>query len=204
MSYIRTASGRKFDFVNIEANEILIDDIAHALSHVNRFTGHTRIAYSVAQHSVMVSRIVPVEHALAGLLHDATEAYLGDVSTPLKQLLPEYKALEARVEAHVLGTFGLPAILPKAVKHADLVMLATEKRDLMPRPIEGPETWRILEGIEPLPMHLAPLPAASARSLFLERFRELTRGQVLKDAGDVNGVTVVTLPGLRGTAKAFS
>jgi hypothetical protein len=201
MSYIRTASGRKFDFVNIEANEILIDDIAHALSHVNRFTGHTRIAYSVAQHSVMVSRIVPIEHALAGLLHDATEAYLGDVSSPLKQLLPEYKALEARVEAHVLGAFGLPAALPTAVKHADLVMLATEKRDLMPRPIEGSETWSMLEGIEPLPVHVAPLPASSARFLFMKRFRELTRSQVPKDSGDVNGVTVAWP---RGPAKAFS
>lgn len=172
---ILTCGGHYFDFMKPEQCQVDIATIAHALAHICRFTGHVREFYSVAQHSVMVSYLVPPEHALAGLLHDAPEAFIGDVAAPLKQLLPDYKAIEKRVEAAVLGAFGLPAKLPACVKHADLIMLATEQRDLMPA-ID--HTWTTISGIEPLMMTIKPQTPKQAKVIFLQRFTELTVNKV--------------------------
>lgn len=162
---IRTVSGRYFDFAHPERSEFDISDIAHALSHVCRYAGHTPVHYSVAQHSVLVSLAVPPEYALAGLLHDAAEAFLGDVVSPLKALLPDYRALEKRVEAIVLARFGLPPELPPEVKWADRVLLATEQWDLFGQEPLGPM----------LSQRIVPLPAAAAREAFLDRYAELSR-----------------------------
>ena len=144
---ILTASGRYFDLLAPERSQFDINEIAHALANLCRFTGHTSRFYSVAQHSVLTSYLVPEEHALAALLHDAAEAYLGDVASPLKHLLPEYAAIYARVESALLAHYGLPSELPPCVKRADLIMLATEKRDLMPWP---DDVWPSLIGVTPL------------------------------------------------------
>ena len=167
---ILTVSSQSFNFIDPASNVIRVTDIAHALAHVCRFAGHTREFYSVAQHSVLVSLIVPPEDALAALFHDATEAYIGDVSSPLKQLLPDYQAIEARLHADIFAKLGIPAELPASVKRADRILLATEQRDLI---APHDEEWSQLAGIAPLVECIAPLPPWQAATLFLERYREL-------------------------------
>lgn len=168
---ILTSAGRYFNLLQPNPHHVSIGEIAHALSNICRFTGHVSEFYSVAQHSYHASYLVPPEYALAALLHDAAEAYVGDVASPLKHLLSQYQAIEARVEAAVFQHFCVPMPLDPCVKRADLIMLATEKRDLMPAHLDD---WPCLDGIAPLPQVLVPKPPKTARYCFLDRFFELT------------------------------
>ena len=168
---LQTASGRQFAFVAPDVDQVSLEDIAHALSHVCRFGGHVRRHYSVAEHSVRVSRICPPDHALAGLLHDSAEAFIGDMPTPLKRLdeCRGYVAVERRVEAVIARKFGLAsAEMHAEVKRADGILLATEARDLLlRRPL-----FDISEA--PLPGRIRPWSTRRAKFEFLARFCELT------------------------------
>ena len=167
---ILTVSGHYFNLLDPTDNIIRVTDIAHALSHVCRFAGHTTEFYSVAQHSVLVSRIVSPENALSALFHDASEAYIGDITRPLKQLLPDYKVIEERIEHDIFTKLGLPIEMPEEVNQADLILLATEQRDLMP---DHDDVWRQIAHIDPLPETIDPWPPFTAATYFLERYRQL-------------------------------
>lgn len=168
---ILTHSGISFNLLNPEPDSIRINDIAWALSHLCRFTGHTKAFYSVAEHSVRTMWHVGPGFELEALLHDATEAYLGDVSSPLKHMLPTYKAIETTLAHHIRVRFGLPLEESPQVKAADLAMLAMERTALMPH---HHEEWDLIKGVQPAPAVLVPMAPHVAYSVFLEAFVRLT------------------------------
>ena len=171
MPAVSTKSGRRVSLLNPSPSQIVIGDIAHGLAHQCRFNGHTNKFYSVAQHSVLVASILPRELRLAGLLHDASEAYLGDVVQPLKDLLPEYQAIEENF-CKVLGMrFGVNLQHNDAIRHADLVVLATERRDLMPM---DNADWSSITGITPMSRTIRPKSPEAASAQFTEMFFSLT------------------------------
>ncbi len=169
---IITRSGKYFDFIDPKPEQIVIEDIAWGLSNNCRFGGQSLQYYSVAQHSVLASYIVPDGQELAALMHDAAEAYVGDMVGPLKQLCPDYKAIEKRVEAAIFDHFGIIHPLDKSIKHADLRMLRTEQRDLT---AGHAESWNGLDDWQPSQEAINPLPPIEAYALFMARWKELTQ-----------------------------
>jgi uncharacterized protein len=167
---IQTRTGLYFNFSYPDTGMIEIDDIAHALANTCRYGGHCNKFYSVAQHSVLVSQIAPKAHAAIALMHDAAEAYIGDIPTPLKQLLPDFKKIERKIEQVIAQKFGLPDPMPESVKIADRVALAMERRDIMD---PSDEVWEPLIGILPLPRKVVPLSPDKAKALFMKRYKEL-------------------------------
>ena len=164
-----TASGKYYNFFEPQNYTFDIEAMASSLSKLCRWTGNCKEFFSIAQHSVIVSYLVPPEHAMAGLLHDGIESVMGDCSTPLKLLFPLYKELEYAAEKEMFSQFGIPFPMHPSVKQADLVSLATERRDLMP-PCGN---WLVLEGVEPMKQTIWPLPPKQAQELFLKRYYEL-------------------------------
>lgn len=172
-AFITTSKGGKFYFdvsVDDMAEQIHVEDIAHHLSMLCRFTGACRRFYSVAEHSLLLSTQVPLDLALCGLLHDATEAYCNDLSKPLKRMLPDYNAVEDRIWQAVALRYGLPVVMPAFVKLADMAMLKFEIQHLMP-----PGTAEDLD-LPGQPANLFGLPLwtpEQAERMFMRRYNEL-------------------------------
>ena len=130
---ITVHSGARIDLLHPNPEQIAIDDIAHALSRINRFGGATVRTYTVAEHLLLgLEQMVPA-HRLRWMCHDFAEAYLGDVVGPLKRAacMSGYRELEERWEGAVAQRFGVPAGGAREVATVDGRMLATELRDLM-------------------------------------------------------------------------
>jgi len=192
--WVMTASGRRFWPLAPRAADVHLEDIAHALAAIARFGGHTRVPYSVAQHSVLVSRELaaasPVpEVALIGLLHDAAEAYLGDVPRPLKHspTYEAYREAERRLQGVIYRAFSLQAwahveddqrsgatrrfldAWHRRLQLVDRQMLRTEQAQLMPPPAPG----EVRDDVAPLPLTIEPWSFADARAEFLQTFARL-------------------------------
>lgn len=171
MTWIQTYTGRHFDPLNPDPAQLDEVDIAHALSYVARFGGHTLHHYSVGQHSLLVCDLVedPADK-LQALLHDATEAYIGDMLRPLKQVIPEFRRIEQGVWEAICMRFGIAVEMAPAIHRADMVALATERRDLL-----SPDSteWACLRGIEPVPTRIRCMDPTAVRFAFLTRLMEL-------------------------------
>lgn len=144
MTQILTATGKRFDLYEPDADLIDPRDISHSLSNVCRFNGHTREFYSVAQHCCLVADLVPEEDKWAALLHDSTEASVGDMVRPLKEWMHAFQDVEHEIWERICTRFNLDLTLPASVYHADLVALATEAWLTYPAP-DGPTRYRTPE-----------------------------------------------------------
>ncbi len=146
-------------------------DIAAGLSRICRWSGQTSEFYSVAEHSVRVAQLVPPEHRLQALLHDAPEAYIGDMARPLKDLCPDFRAVEAKLWEAIAEKFGVAVELSEEVKAADDVMLVTERRDLMP----NADDWGWEGAPAPDKAIIQPWLISTARKEWLRMLEGLTR-----------------------------
>jgi 5'-deoxynucleotidase YfbR-like HD superfamily hydrolase len=186
--WIQTYTGRCFFPLNPEVSAISIVDIAHALSMKCRFGGHCNSFYSVAQHSIEVANLIaPASDRVYGLLHDAAEAYLPDVCSPIKRdvyvTVPpsdveiEFNFLEERLLSAVARRFKLDhQMLMTLPKEADRIMLATEQRDIMGK---CPQLWPQTLNVTPREEVVKPISPPFAKMYFLEAFRK-----AMKDFND--------------------
>ena len=174
---ILTYSGEWLDPLDPKPDQINLSDIAHALAHVCRYTGHSRVFYSVAEHSVRISELLEERgfdenSQLTGLLHDASEAYIGDISYPIKHKTAignMFREVEHKLEETIFEKFGLPWPPSEKIKWADRVLLHTEQRDLMPYPNDHYS----LEEYEVLPDEIKPWGPEQAEAEFHYRYESL-------------------------------
>jgi 5'-deoxynucleotidase YfbR-like HD superfamily hydrolase len=190
-NFIALLSGAKMNYHYPEKSDVTIEDMASALSNNCRFSGHLPRFYSIAQHLVNTSRIVPVEHAFTALMHDTAEAFTNDLPTPLKWEFPIFKELEAKIESAMSKRFGFAYPYPAAIKIADTQMLILEKfyvkEDLTIWPNYEEFTKEDVEYLLPL-VDLNSWQPRRAKREFLERFYELQEAK--SDSEGLGGIEV--------------
>lgn len=170
---IQTFTGVHFDLLNPKPELIRIEDIAHSLAMLPRYTGHPRFPYVVAQHLIIGSYQIPDPYKWDYFGHDMSEAYLNDMSRPLKHFTKagkEYKKIERRVQKAIATALGFSVKEPKIVKVYDNRMLYTEKQQLM-----ATDTFYFewAKGTEPLPITLKYQDFWTIEREFLARYHEL-------------------------------
>jgi len=183
LPYIETYSGLRLFYDDLKPEAIKIIDIAHSLSHLCRYTGHTKKFYSVAQHSVLVSNAqTTLAEKRAGLLHDATEAYVNDLPSPLKACtdLGDYNNLENRIHDVINAKYKVNDGMTPNIKKADLQALFTEKRDVLVRNTD----WGWGYDIVPFDEKIIPLGPEEAKKLFMATFAELFPDELVKELMD--------------------
>ncbi|HLO62231.1 MAG TPA: hypothetical protein VK165_04620 [Azonexus sp.] len=187
-----TCSGKHFCLQAPEAAQIDIKDIAHGLAYQGCYNGQTSHFYSLAQHSLLVASLVPPQHRLAALLHDAAAAYFGSMVWPLRQLLPDFPALEKKIMAAVGEKFGVTDFHASAIRRAHLIILATEQRDVYP----GTGVSILAGASAPIPRRIDFMSPEEAKYQFLERFFELTRQPATKKHASVGARRLGTALGI--------
>lgn len=172
-NWIPTATGARVFLDPVDVGQVKVRDIALGLARMTRFNGQysqLKPFYSVAEHCVFASYIAPPGQRLAALVHDAAEAVIGDVTSPLKRLLPDYRAFEARFEEALRAHFAWPEWHNAAVKRADLQMLAVERASLFTHRIE---LFECLDGIEVPNVQLQCWLPSMAAVVWEDRYKEL-------------------------------
>lgn len=193
--WIRTVSAKKFYPKRPELNNYDIADIAHATARVNRYNGHMDHPYSVGQHSVYVCELVIYEATygdlgaikeqyvdqhlddeaalailgLQALMHDATEAYIPDMPSPIKLLLPDFMEMEDKIAVSIAEAFDLPVELPEIVHRIDKEIRGTEIKHLFTS-LKGDDVWA--KDLHP-DLEITPWPPAYTTQRFLKKFYEL-------------------------------
>ncbi|HHT7701730.1 YfbR-like 5'-deoxynucleotidase [Pasteurella multocida] len=177
MAIYLTHSNRVINFQEPGKSDIHIDDIVHHLSMIPRFGGKLDRHYSVLDHSVYVGMIAKTflkaddETAFAALMHDAQEAFLGDIPSPLKSLLPDYKAIEKSFEKVIQEKFNISMseTIKDLVKYADLLALKAEKEAFINTPIEQECHWQYLHELPLVP--ISPIDfCVNSKELFFQAF----------------------------------
>lgn len=176
-NWMQTVSGRQFYPLHPRPEDVDPGDIAHALSLLCRYNGHVDRFYSVAEHCVLLSHAVSPENALWALLHDATEAYIGDMVRPLKRHIGQYQLIEARLMLHIAERFALPprhgllqGQIPAEVKEADSRILLDERAVLMSATRHA---WEI-DGLQPLGVTIYGWQPEQAKREYAARLSALT------------------------------
>jgi len=170
--WMQTFTGRAFYPLAPEVQDIDSRDIAHALSLLCRYGGHVGRFYSVAEHCILISEAVAPADALWALLHDATEAYLGDMIRPIKRAMPTYRAVEDHLMEIICKRYGItPGPMPPGVKDADNRILLDERSVLLGIP---PQTWGSVENLESLGVTIHAWSPKQAEARYLKHLKELT------------------------------
>lgn len=166
--FIQTFSGRQYWPLDPDPADIFIVDIAHALSNQCRFTGHCEFFYSVAQHSVLGSYLVPEEHQLQFLMHDSPEAFITDIARPVKKELGNYLEIEELNWRAICSRYAINPVMHESVKAMDNAMLLAERDQIMKVP---PADWSVPG--EPANTRIEYWSPERAKREFLDRFNEL-------------------------------
>ena len=178
-SAIQTFTGLRFSPLEPDPEAIAIEDIAHGLAHHCRFGGHAATYYSVGQHSCVVADAVrdrggDRDTVLYALLHDASEAYLGDLPHPVKHRSDFgalYREIEQPLQEAILARFGLTVVAPPLVKEIDRAVLATERAALMRAADDA--WWPELDGVAPVDVEIQPWTPQQSEREFLARYEAL-------------------------------
>lgn len=150
-SWMQTYTGKAFYALDARVEDIDIADIAHSLSLQCRYNGHVDRFYSVAEHCALLSQLFPDDPGMAlwALLHDAAEAYIGDMVRPLKKHMPMFMEIDDHITSLVAQRFELEGtVIPPEVHHVDSQILHNEREALMAR-VHPPQPWDVPGG--PIP-----------------------------------------------------